>query len=220
MSISSISLEIAALRQKIENNQNLISKMGKLIGDASNASSSLKSTSESLNAGLVIDGKGADQGKLGEIAIRLDKNISSLEGAISTATNEIRTFEQDINTLEAQMRRLQEAEAEESRTHTLEYRGNPNDIDESTSKLPGRMGIERKVEKLPSRIQNLPGTLGEPTRIENMPGRIGEPSRIENLPRGTSGSSKTEKLPARMGTERKVEKLPARMGTPRKVDKL
>ena len=129
MSISSIHTEIASLRQKIENNRNLISKIEKLVGDATNASTSLKTTSENLNAGLIIDGKSADQGKLSEIAIRLDKNISSLGGAVSTATQEIKTYEQEITSLEAEKRRLEAIEAENARkAKLLEENGLNNNL--------------------------------------------------------------------------------------------
>lgn len=112
MSISSINREIAVYKAKIIEYNKFIGELNDLKVDVRNSSNKLKESGDALGEGLVLDGRGADNGRLREIANELDGSIRSIDSSITAAKNDITKFNNKIDSLEREKKRLEREERE------------------------------------------------------------------------------------------------------------
>lgn len=108
MSISSIDNEIKYYNNQISETNKFINNLNNLKNNTSKVIEKLNAASENLKQGLTLDGVAADNGVLETYSATLKSSITSIEGAISTATSNLRTFSSKVSSLNAQRRRLLE----------------------------------------------------------------------------------------------------------------
>lgn len=133
-------LKIEKLKAKILEYQVFIKDLESLKGDVDASRDRLKSSSNFLSEGLVIDKQSADQGKLGGYAEELNtasRNIVDFIGEanakINEFTREIERLEVEIRNLEATIKRLEAEERRRQREDKLSSRTSGNSTYKGTN---------------------------------------------------------------------------------------